>query len=52
MKDVVVLIFVKDADSRRFCTREFHQIEVVKFAFGDFLLGERGAVVVVEVGSV
>ena len=40
MKDAAILIIVKDADSRRLRTWEFHQIEVLNFAFGDFLLGE------------
>src|SRR6266849_10728263 len=52
VEDATTLILVKDADSRRFCTGEFHEVEVVLYlAFCHFLLRKGSAVVVVEVGS-
>src|ERR1700686_5359017 len=51
MEDDARLILIEDADSRRFLTGEFHEVEVVLyFAFCQFLLCEGSAVVVVEVG--
>src|ERR1700719_4820051 len=50
VEDAPTLILVEDADSRRFHTGEFHEVEVVLyFAFCHFLLREGSAVVVVEV---
>src|ERR1700734_419600 len=53
VEDATALILVEDADSWRFRAWEFDKIEVVvNLPPGHLLRGERGAIVVVEVGSV